>query len=109
MKAKNNGATAQVITLPEISKTKHQNEVNNMENKNISIDGYRKINRAKNVSFNMHLLIRCQEANAAPLLWIPDIFSYIADDLSDISEELKEQGLYDPWLRQERNNSEGED
>ncbi|EEA7994183.1 Derepression protein [Salmonella enterica subsp. enterica] len=77
-----------------------------MENKTISIDGYRKIHRAQNVSFNMHLLIRRQEVNAAPLLWIPDIFSYIADDLSDISEELKAQGLYDEWLRQERNNAE---
>ncbi|ECC3818459.1 hypothetical protein AIE71_21780 [Salmonella enterica subsp. enterica] len=106
MRAKNNGATAQVIALPESKKSEILKGTENMENKTISIDGYRKIHRAQNVSFNMHLLIRRQEVNAAPLLWIPDIFSYIADDLSDISEELKAQGLYDEWLRQERNNAE---
>ncbi|EEH4703264.1 hypothetical protein HV319_18430 [Citrobacter freundii] len=108
MRAKNNSATAQVIALPEINKTRNLNKVNSMKNKTISIDGYRKIHRAKNVSFNMNLLIRRQEANAMPLLWIPDIFSYIADDLSDISEELKAQGLYDEFLRQERNNHDKE-
>ncbi|EDR3804804.1 Derepression protein [Salmonella enterica] len=77
-----------------------------MKNKTISIDGYRKIHRAKNVSFNMHLLIRRHELDAMSPLWIPDIFSYIADDLSDISEELKAQGLYDEWLQRERNNAE---
>lgn len=105
MKAIYTGATAQVIALSEFSENQNANEDVNMKSKNISIDGYRKINRAKNVSFNMHLLIRRQEVNASPLLWIPDIFSYIADDISDISEELKAQGLYDPWLKQESDNS----
>lgn len=108
MRVKKEGATAQVIALPEINKSENLKEINNMKSKHISIDCYRKIHRAENVSFNMHLLIRRQEANVAPLLWIPDIFSYIADDISDISEELKAQGLYDEWLRQERNNSESE-
>lgn len=93
---------AQVIALSENSENKNANEVESMKNKNISIDGYRKIHRAQNVSFNMHLLIRRQEVNASPLLWIPDIFSYIADDISDIKEELKAQGLFDNWLKQER-------
>lgn len=108
MKAKNTSAAAQVIALPKFSENETFIEDVNMKSKNISIDGYRKIHRAKNVSFNMHLLIRRQEVNAAPLLWIPDIFSYIADDISDISEELKAQGLYDQWLQQERDNSDEE-
>ncbi|WP_392586910.1 hypothetical protein [Serratia ureilytica] len=95
-------AAAQVIALPKFSGDVNAKEDVNMKKKNISLEGYRKINRAKNVSFNMHLLIRRQDVNAAPLLWIPDIFSYIADDISDISEELKAQGLYDQWLQQER-------
>lgn len=108
MRAKNFGAMAQVIALPESKKSEDLKRTENMTNKTISIDGYRKIHRAQNVSFNMHLLIRRQEANAQPLLWIPDIFSYIADDLSDISEELKAQGLYDEFLRQERNSHDKE-
>ncbi|EMG7889500.1 hypothetical protein V5L74_003272 [Enterobacter hormaechei] len=96
----------QVIDLSELSHYGKMKEANNMKCKCISIDGYRKIHRAQNVSFNMHLLIRRQEVDAMPLLWIPDVFSYIADDIRDISEELKARGLYDEWLRKERNNSE---
>ncbi|MGQ5912422.1 hypothetical protein ACUNH5_25420 [Serratia sp. IR-2025] len=102
MKTSNERDCAQVIPMPKFSNKENANEGVNMKSTNISIDGYRKIHRVKNVSFNMHLLIRHQEANAAPLLWIPDIFSYIADDISDISEELKAKGLFDQWLQQER-------
>lgn len=108
MKANNTSALAQVIALPKFSENENAKEDVTMKNKNISIDGYRKINRARNVSFNMHLLIRRQELNASPLLWIPDIFSYIADDISDISEELKAQGLYDQWLQKERDDLDKE-
>lgn len=100
MKANNKRISAQVIPLSKKECNENSNEVESMKNKNISIEGYRKIHRAQNVSFNMHLLIRRQEINAAPLLWIPDIFSYIADDISDISKELKAQGLFDQWLQQ---------
>ena len=42
--------TAQVIALSENSEKEDTNEVESMKNKNISIDGYRKIHRAQNVS-----------------------------------------------------------
>lgn len=93
---------AQVIALSENSENENTEGSEKMEKQHISIDGYRKIHRAKNVSFNMRLLIISQDADAVPLLLIPDIFSYIADDISDIKEELKAQGLLDHWLQQEK-------
>lgn len=77
------------------------NEISGAVIQHLSSESYQKLNRARNVAFHMHLLIRHLDGNVAPLLRIPDIFSYIAGDISDISEELKAKGLFDPWLQQE--------
>ncbi|ECC1659802.1 Derepression protein [Salmonella enterica subsp. salamae] len=61
----------------------------------LSIESFHKLNRARNVSFQMHLQIRQCEVNALPLLWVPDIFSYISEDISAVLEEAKALGLCD--------------
>lgn len=62
--------------------------VNNPE-KHLSVECFHKLNRARNVSFQMHLQIRQCEVNGLPLLWVPDIFSYISEDISAVLEEVK--------------------
>ncbi|EGG4119629.1 Derepression protein [Salmonella enterica] len=61
----------------------------------LSIESFHKLNRARNVSFCMHLHIRRCEADIEPLLWVPDIFSYISEDISAVLEEAKALGLCD--------------
>ncbi|EAA7390512.1 Derepression protein [Salmonella enterica subsp. enterica] len=63
--------------------------------KHLSVECFHKLNRARNVSFQMHLQIRQCEVNALPLLWVPDIFSYISEDISAVLEEAKALGLCD--------------
>lgn len=65
----------------------------------LSIESYHKLHRAQGVAFNMSLLIPQQEVNAAPLLWLHHIFSYISEDIQDIRQELKEKGLCDDYLK----------
>ena len=71
-------------------------------NAHMSVESYHKMNRAKNVSFWMHLHLREQEANAAPLMWVPDIFSYIHDDISAVLEEAKRMGICDKFIKGKR-------
>ncbi|HED2510947.1 TPA: hypothetical protein R4Y75_000098 [Enterobacter asburiae] len=52
----------------------------------------RKLKRARNVSYYMHLHIRTLPATLEPLMWIPDIFSYISDDLDDVMDEIRNTG-----------------
>lgn len=52
----------------------------------------RKLKRARNVSYFMHLHIRTLPATIEPLMWIPDIFSYISDDLEDVMDEIRNTG-----------------
>lgn len=72
---------------------KTSNHIQNINPSHLSIESYHKLNRAKNVAFQMHLHIRQCEANAMPLLWIPDILSYISEDVSDVLQEVKEMGI----------------
>ena len=69
-------------------------EVSSMQNNMVSAEAYKKLNRAKNVSFYMHLQIRQLESNGMPLMWIPDIFSYISEDMRDVMKELRERGSF---------------
>lgn len=77
---------------------KTNNCIHNVNPSHLSIEGYHKLNRAKNVAFQMHLHIRQCEVNAMPLLWIPDIFSYISQDVSDVLQEVKSMGICDKYL-----------
>ncbi|EBK2972097.1 hypothetical protein CA048_04790 [Salmonella enterica] len=74
------------------AKTEMKQEVNKMKNNRLSVKTYQKLNRTKNVSFFMHLQTRQLNADAMPLMWIPDIFSYISDDMADIINDLRENG-----------------
>lgn len=72
---------------------KTKNHIQNINPSHLSIESYHKLKRASNVAFHMHLHIRRCEANAMPLLWIPDIFSYISEDISDVLQEVKDMGI----------------
>ncbi|EHF8252285.1 Derepression protein [Citrobacter freundii] len=74
------------------------NHIQNVNPSHLSIENYHKLNRARNVAFQMHLHIRQCEANAMPLLWIPDIFSYISEDISSVLQEVKRLGICDKYL-----------
>ncbi|EOE8036581.1 Derepression protein [Salmonella enterica] len=67
----------------------------NSPEKHLSVECFHKLNRARNVSFQMHLQIRQCGINGLPLLWVPDIFSYISEDISAVLEEAKALGLCD--------------
>lgn len=67
----------------------------NSPEKHLSVECFHKLNRARNVPFQMHLQIRQCEINGLPLLWVPDIFSYISEDISAVLEEAKALGLCD--------------
>ncbi|MCX8967140.1 Derepression protein [Erwinia psidii] len=88
---------------------KTNNHIQNVSPSHLSIESYHKLNRASNVAFHMHLHIRRCEMNAAPLLWVPHLFSYIHDDIADVLEELKNKGLCDEWLSQSDKHSGGEE
>ncbi|MCJ5550465.1 derepression protein [Klebsiella quasipneumoniae] len=77
---------------------KTNNCIHNVNPSHLSIEGYHKLNRAKNVAFQMHLHIRQCEVNAMPLLWIPDIFSYISQDVTDVLQEVKSMGICNDFL-----------
>lgn len=68
-------------------------------NAHLSVEGFHKLNRARNVSFWMHLSLRNQEVNSTPLMWVPDIFSYIHDDISSVLEEAKTMGVCDKFIK----------
>lgn len=72
--------------------------------KHISIESFQKLNRSKSVARFLSLDLFNQELNGMHQLYVPYLFSYLADDISDINEELKAKGLFDEWLRQERDN-----
>lgn len=50
------------------------------------------------MSHSRCIYIRRCEVNAAPLLWIPDIFSYISQDVSDVLQEVKSMGICNDFL-----------
>lgn len=77
------------------NKKRHQHS----EKAHLSIESYHKLNRAKNVAFHMHLHIRQCDVNVVPLLWIPDIFSYVSDDISDVLQEVKDMGICRNFLK----------
>ena len=77
---------------------KTSNHIHNVNPSHLSVESYQKLNRASNVAFQMHLHIRQCEVNAMPLLWVPDIFSYISEDISDVLQEVKDMGICKNFL-----------
>lgn len=74
-----------------------------MKNENhLSIEGYHKLNRSSAVANAIHSDLFSRPLNGVHQLYIPHLFSYIRDDISDVLEELKGKGLCDKWLGQER-------
>lgn len=63
----------------------------------LSIESYHKLNRARDVASQMHLHTRQCEAHSMPL-WVPDIFSYISEDISDVLQEVKDMGICNNFL-----------
>lgn len=104
MKAKNTGALAQVIALHKFSENENFRDGENMKKKHISSECYHKLNRSSAVSGYIHSDLLSRPVNGMHQLYIPHLFSYIHDDISGALQELKEKGLCDEWLRQERDN-----
>lgn len=74
-----------------------------MKNENhLSIEGYHKLNRSSAVASAMRLDLLSRPLDGMHQLYIPHLFSYIHEDVRDVLEELKEKGLCDKWLGQER-------
>ncbi|ECZ8441948.1 hypothetical protein F8670_10725 [Salmonella enterica] len=60
----------------------------------LSADLHNRINRSQTVSNFMHLEFYERDAgNNYPLLWLPFILSYVADDITAIKEELIKRDL----------------
>ncbi|HAK0845858.1 TPA: hypothetical protein H1Q05_001433 [Salmonella enterica] len=70
------------------------NKGGSMDDKNIYQESYHKLSRAKNVSFWMNVHVRQLPANIEPLMWLPDIFSYISEDVKSAISELEERGVF---------------
>lgn len=71
----------------------------------LSIECYHKLNRSSAVTQYLHLDLYNHELNGMHHRYIPHIFSYIHEDIEAVLKELKEKGLCDEWLQQERNSS----
>lgn len=108
MKATNKRNDAQVIPMPKFSETAQPREDETMNKKHISIECYHKLNRSSAVSGYIHSDLMTRPVNGMHQLFIPHLFSYIHDDIAQALQELKEKGLCDQWLRQERDNSDEE-
>lgn len=76
------------------SETGAGNKGGSMDDKNIYHESYHKLSRAKNVSFWMNVHVRQLPANIEPLMWLPDIFSYISEDVKSAISELEERGVF---------------
>ncbi|ECH1932519.1 hypothetical protein RNC76_003915 [Salmonella enterica subsp. enterica serovar Infantis] len=70
------------------------NKGGKMGDKNICQASYHKLSRARNISFWMNVHVRQLPANVEPLMWLPDIFSYISEDVESAISELEERGVF---------------
>ncbi len=65
----------------------------------LSVDCYRKLHRSRRVSSLLFAELSTDNPSPFLALYSPYIFSFIRDDLSDISEELNAAGLFDHLLQ----------
>ncbi|HGN8999437.1 TPA: hypothetical protein ACK1ZT_004957 [Citrobacter freundii] len=70
------------------------NKGGDMGDKNLCHESYHKLSRARNVSFWMNLHVRQLPASIEPLMWLPDIFSYISEDVKSAISELEARGVF---------------
>lgn len=66
----------------------------------LSIEAYHKLNRASAVSQLVGGDLQRREMNGLHQLYIPQIFSYLHEDISFVLEELKAKGLCQEFLSQ---------
>lgn len=66
----------------------------------LSIEAYHKLNRASAVSQFVGGDLQHREMNGLHQLYIPQIFSYLHEDISFVLEELKAKGLCQEFLSQ---------
>lgn len=64
----------------------------------LSIEAYHKLNRASAVSQFVGGDLQRREMNGLHQLYIPQIFSYLHEDISFVLEELKAKGLCQEFL-----------
>lgn len=98
MKNKSMRYGAQVIPFSESKNQNVNSEADDMKKPQISIESYHKLNRSGAVSGYVHSDLLSRPINGMHQLYIPYLFSYIHDDISEVLEELKEQGLCDAWV-----------
>jgi hypothetical protein len=66
----------------------------------LSIEAYHKLNRASAVSQFVGSDLQQREMSGLHQLYIPQIFSYLHDDISFVLEELKAKGLCQEFMAQ---------
>ncbi|MEY0579796.1 Derepression protein [Providencia manganoxydans] len=73
-----------------------------MKKPQITIESYHKLNRAKLLAHSVYLELNKNPLGGMNQLYVPILFCYLSEDISDIFEELKQLGLCDDWLRQSK-------
>lgn len=75
-----------------------------MKKPHISIESFHKLNRTISLSQSLYLDLNKRPLNGMNQLYIPTLFCYLHEDISDIFEELKSLGLCDEWIKQSKQN-----
>ncbi|HAT1685002.1 TPA: hypothetical protein I8Y21_005831 [Klebsiella oxytoca] len=71
-----------------------------VEERNVSVEIYRRLNRSSRVAFALGLHVRDLKLEGDIfMLCIGDIFSYLHDDISYVLHETKKGGAYDCFLK----------
>lgn len=65
----------------------------------ISIESYHKLNRIAGLAQYLYLDLKNRPAEGMHQLYIPVLFCFIGEDISEILSELKEMGLCDKWIK----------
>lgn len=63
----------------------------------LKLETYQRLMRAQNVTQHIGLHLRTMDANIQPLMWLPDVFSYVSEDLNHVTQDLDQQGLLVPF------------
>jgi hypothetical protein len=74
--------------------------------KHLSVESYHKLNRVAGLAQHLYLDLKNRPLEGMHQLYIPVLFCYIGEDVSDILSELKDMGLCDDWIK--KNNSDSE-
>ncbi|WP_275257424.1 Derepression protein [Citrobacter koseri] len=80
----------------------------NTMKEHLSLEAYHKLNRASAVSQFVGGDLLHRELNGLHQLYLPQIFSYLHEDISYVLEELKGKGLCRDFLTQQNHAQETE-